>query len=142
MIEVRLVDKPKDFQAVRQLRLTVFVEEQEWQEEDEFDEFDSEAFHALAFVDDEPVGTGRLYFDDDDEAFIGRMAVDQSARGKGIGAQILSLLESTAKEQGAKRISLNAQTYVQPFYERAGYVAEGETFMDEHVEHILMRRDI
>ena len=142
MIEVRIVTKPIDFQAVRQIRLRVFVDEQEWPLEDEFDEHDPDAFHAVALHDGIPVGTGRLYFDEDNEAFIGRMAVDESARGTGVGAKILSLLESTAKSNGAKRVSLHAQTYVRSFYERAGYAPEGETFMDEHVEHILMRRDL
>jgi predicted GNAT family N-acyltransferase len=37
---------------------------------------------------------------------------------------------------------LNAQDHAMPFYARYGFVAEGEWFMEGHVAHRRMRRDL
>jgi predicted GNAT family N-acyltransferase len=38
----------------------------------------------------------------------------------------------------ARRVSLAAQVLVQGFYERQGYISQGEVFMDAGIPHILM----
>jgi ElaA protein len=41
---------------------------------------------------------------------------------------------------GAAPAVLDAQTYAQAFYARFGFVAEGEPFDEDGIEHITMRR--
>ena len=37
---------------------------------------------------------------------------------------------------------MNAQVHAEPFYERAGFVSEGERFMEAGIEHVRMRRSL
>ncbi len=119
------------------VRHTVFVEEQKVPAEIELDEFDPSSLHALAFGPDESVlGTGRLLPD----GHIGRMAVLRQARGAGVGAALLRALMQAARARGDREVMLSAQTHAIPFYERFGFVAEGEQYDDAGIPHRAMRR--
>jgi predicted GNAT family N-acyltransferase len=119
------------------VRHTVFVEEQKVPAEIELDEFDPASLHALAFGPDEGVlGTGRLLPD----GHIGRMAVLRQARGAGVGAALLRALMQAARARGDREVMLSAQTHAIPFYERFGFVAEGEEYDDAGIPHRAMRR--
>jgi predicted GNAT family N-acyltransferase len=119
------------------VRFAVFVEEQGVPPEIEIDEFDPVSLHALAIDGDGRVlGTGRLLPD----GHIGRMAVARSARGAGVGGAILAALIDAARARGDREVALNAQTHAMPFYERFGFVAEGEEFDDAGIPHRSMRR--
>ena len=63
-------------EAAKAIRIRVFVHEQGVPMEEEMDEADADAVHALALLGTLPVGTGRLLILPDGEAQIGRMAVD------------------------------------------------------------------
>jgi predicted GNAT family N-acyltransferase len=84
-----------------------------------------------------PVGTGRLLPD----GHIGRMAVLRTARRGGVGGAILSTLLKAAGERGDRIVELSAQRYVEAFYRRHGFVAEGEPYLEAGIEHVRMRRD-
>ena len=73
-------------------------------------------------------------------AQIGRMAVIDRARGKGIGIALLRFLEDEALGRGARRFTLNAQVSARRFYEKAGYQAVGEVFDDAGIPHVRMDR--
>ncbi|WP_420475016.1 GNAT family N-acetyltransferase [Noviherbaspirillum sp. ST9] len=124
----------KDAQAVR---YEVFVEEQKVPLDMEWDEMDARCVHAVACdAEGQAVGTGRLLPD----GHVGRMAVRQPARGKGIGALMLEALVEAARKRGDREVMLNAQTQAEPFYERNGFRREGEVFMEAGIPHIHMRR--
>jgi hypothetical protein len=67
------------------------------------------------------------------------MAVDAGARGRGIGAAVLGCLERAAVRRGHDEVVLHAQAHALGFYERAGYLAEGERFAEAGIEHQAMR---
>ncbi|NLA71062.1 MAG: GNAT family N-acetyltransferase [Clostridiaceae bacterium] len=71
------------------------------------------------------------------------MAVNEDYRGQRIGATIAKELESRARRASKKGIRLAARTSVIPFYEKLGYVIDGERFIPDHipVEHIHMVLD-
>lgn len=127
---------PDDVPAVFALRHEVFVVGQGVPEELERDELDAVSSHALALVDGQVVGTGRLLPD----GTIGRMAVASSARRSGIGAAVLARLEERAVESGLASVELHAQVHARGFYERAGYVAFGEVYLEAGIEHVSMRK--
>lgn len=121
----------------RAIRWSVFIEEQQVPVELEWDEFDAPSWHAIAYDDaGTPVGTGRLLAD----GHIGRMAVMKAARGSGVGGAILEALMEKARELEYPELILNAQTVAAPFYERFGFVSEGEEFMEAGIPHRVMRR--
>ena len=129
-----------DWEAARPLaapiRFAVFVEEQKVPEEAEIDERDPHCVHALAWSDDgRPLGTGRLLPD----GHIGRMAVLRQARGSGVGSALLRALMQAARRRGDRELMLSAQTHAIGFYERFGFVAEGEQYDDAGIPHRAMR---
>jgi predicted GNAT family N-acyltransferase len=126
-------------EAATPVRETVFVQEQKVPVEMELDEFDASSLHALARGPlGEAIGTARLLPD----GHVGRMAVLPAWRGKGVGTALLESLMDEARRQGMTELALNAQTGATGFYERFGFAAEGEVFMDAGIPHITMRRDL
>ncbi len=118
------------------VRHAVFVEEQKVPAEIELDGFDPVSVHALAFDREGRVlGTGRLLPD----GHIGRMAVLRRSRGTGVGSALLQALLQEARARGDRKVLLSAQAHAIPFYERFGFVAEGEEYDDAGIAHRMMR---
>ena len=121
----------------QKVRIEVFVIEQNVPVELEWDEGDEVSTHAVAYDEQgQPVATGRLLPD----GHVGRMAVSQSLRGKGIGKQVLIALLEQARQDGHQELVLHAQTHAIPFYERQGFIVEGEEFIEADMPHRLMRK--
>ena len=118
------------------IRFEVFVEEQRVPAEMELDEFDALSCHALALVDGQPVGTGRLLAD----GHIGRMAVLAGWRGQGVGAALLQALIDEAGRRGMAQLALSAQTHALGFYRRFGFLPEGEVYEEAGLPHQVMTR--
>lgn len=72
---------------------------------------------------------------------IGRMAVLKEFRGRGIGFKLLEFATEFGFRNGFSRVFLHAQKHAQDFYEKAGYVAYGDIFMEAGIEHIEMYKD-
>ena len=119
-------------EILTEIRTKVFVEEQRVPPELELDGLDATSFHFLATLSSgETIGTARLL----STGQIGRMAVLQQFRGRGIGAKLLAACIAGAKERGVPRIFLHAQTHAIEFYARFGFVAIGEEFDDAGIPH-------
>jgi len=126
------------FSACAAIRHEVFIVEQHVPPEEEMDELDDAALHALATLDGSPVGTGRIILHDDRTAKIGRMAVRAAFRRRGVGAAVLARLLDAARAAGAETVSLAAQLHAIPFYARFGFVAYGDIFVDACIDHRMM----
>ncbi len=137
---VKLVESEDERRAAYAVRVRVFVHEQGVPYEEELDEEDETATHAIAILDGKGVGTGRLVRDGVREARIGRMAVDMEWCGRGVGGRILDVLEEAARALGMAEAVLHAQTYVQGFYASHGYAEEGNVFLEVGIEHVRMRK--
>jgi predicted GNAT family N-acyltransferase len=129
---------PEDMPAVFALRYDVFVVGQDVPEDLERDDLDAVSDHAVALVEGEVVGTGRLLPD----GTIGRMAVATSARGAGIGAALLARLEARASERGLPAVELHAQVHATGFYDKAGYLPFGDVYLEAGIEHVSMRKPL
>ena len=126
--------------GARDVRITVFVEEQGFEEE--FDTIDHRAHHALLTAGDEPIGTGRVFIEEGTTWHIGRLAVAKAYRGQGKGAKILAFLEEIARQHGATATILGAQCRAQEFYVTQGYAPYGEIFYEEDCPHVMMRKGL
>ena len=82
-VTVKLVETASEMEAAKAIRIRVFVHEQGVPMEEEMDDADADAVHALALLGALPVGTGRLLTLPNGEAQIGRMAVDHPHRRAG-----------------------------------------------------------
>jgi predicted GNAT family N-acyltransferase len=94
--------------------------------------------HAIAVLDGQVVGTGRLL----PAGVIGRMAVAETDRGAGIGAAVLAALEQRAAERGHTEVELHAQLHAAGFYDRAGYERVSDVYLEAGIEHVTMRKPL
>ncbi|MFE9242022.1 GNAT family N-acetyltransferase [Nocardiopsis sp. NPDC006938] len=140
--QIRRALDDRDRAAVFVIRGAVFVAEQRVPIEEEWDDRDSTAAHLLAVVDGVPVGTVRLVDQGDGSGLLGRMAVLPDGRGNGTGAALVRAAEDLARESGLARVELHAQTHALGFYERLGYTAHGEEFMDAGIPHLHMEHQL
>ena len=141
-LTIKLVETEAEMEGALGVRFRVFVGEQKVPMEEELDEVDAIATHAIVINGGEVVATGRVFYRDEDTAArIGRMAVDIEYRRKGIGGRLLRFLEDEANAQGVTTYILNAQVYVKDFYAAHGYIERGEEFLEADIVHILMRKE-
>ena len=120
------------------IRFKVFVEEQGVPREIELDEFDERCLHALALEEGRAIGTGRLLPD----GHIGRMAVLEGWRGRGVGSRILESLIGAARARGDRQVLLSAQVHAAEFYRRHGFEPMGEIYEEAGIPHRAMRRSL
>lgn len=124
---------------LRAVREAVFMREQGVSAELEWDGLDESCMHVLAI---NKTGLAIACARMTAQGTIGRMAVLQDWRGKGVGSAVLEALLNAAREQKISTVELAAQTQVEGFYQHYGFVAVGEIFMDANMPHIMMRLPI
>jgi predicted GNAT family N-acyltransferase len=141
MVEVREVRGDAERAAAFALRHEVFVSEQGVPVELEIDEHDETALHLVALQAGRLVGTCRVV-SDARRAKFGRLVVARDARGAGVGRALLDEAERRVRAQGAQEMVLTAQISAMGLYERAGYTARGEVFLDAGIEHMTMEKTL
>ncbi|WP_296667055.1 GNAT family N-acetyltransferase [Demequina sp.] len=160
-MRVDVVTTPEQLEAAMAVRFAVFVEEQGVSADMERDAQDGDprTVHVIALGDGgQPLGTGRLLAPHTDEfhadhgamdaanPHIGRLAVVAAARGTGAGRALMLSLEAAALAthgvDGVVRVELSAQDHAMPFYERLGYIAHGDGYLDEGIPHHDAYKDV
>ncbi len=128
------------------IRRKVFVLEQRFSEELEFDSIDPKAWHVVMTSGGKPVGTGRLFIRNPRHPSvftIGRLAVLPEYRKTGAGRLILEYLEQEATRLGATKLVLCAQVRAEGFYKKCGYSRMLRPLTDdEGVPHVYMKKNI
>ncbi len=136
---VREADWPADASVLADIRRLVFIVEQEVPQDEEWDGRDEDSWHFLAMAeDDAPIGTARLLPDGQ----IGRMAVLSPHRNAGVGTVLLENAIDKARHLGFSQVFLHAQTHALTFYQRAGFVPDGEEFEEAGIPHRRMHLDL
>ena len=107
------------------------------------DKFDKDSFHIIGLYNKVIIASGRAHFNNDDEAQIRYMAVDNAFRTKGIGKEVLKILEEYIKKNNAKKIILNARNDVIKFYKNSNYlIVEEYLGSDTGIPHTKMEKKI
>lgn len=126
------------------VRTAVFMDEQGF--ENEFDAVDEapSTVHVTLYSENALVGCARVFPSDDDQSrfIFGRLAVLPEHRKHGYGGLLLEQAEACVREAGGREMHLHAQCSVTPFYEGYGYERYGKIELDEHVEHIWMKKTL
>ena len=136
----RLV-KDEDIGPCIGIRRAVFVVGQNVPEDLEIDGLDGEAWHYLGEQNGHAVATARVRFPEKDVAKIERVAVLDECRGQGIGHTLMLFILDDIKG-AARKTKLSSQTHAVPFYERLGFKAYGDEFMDAGIPHYMMEMKI
>lgn len=124
----------KNESSIRFIRKTVFIDEQNVPLSMEFDGEDGNAIHILAQIGGVPIGTGRMLKD----GHIGRVAVLKSHRQQGAGKQLMLFFMDWARKEGYPRVYLSAQTQALVFYEKLGFTAYGNEYLEAGIKHFAM----
>jgi ElaA protein len=127
---------------ILQLRSLVFVVEQNCVYQD-IDGKDEKAIHVLGYSDNRLVAYARLFNKNDyfENASIGRVIVHPDFRAFKIGHELMKttieIVETKFKES---QITISAQLYLKKFYETHGFVQTSETYLEDDIPHIEMKR--
>lgn len=143
-MDSKRITTENDLKIAFHIRKEVFVEEQGFPLEFEFDEFDTLnalSEHILVYYNEKPVGTGRL------RVVYGlgkleRICILEPYRKFGLGKIILKTLEEIAKEQGITQVKLHGQTQAEGFYKKLGYRTSSDVFMEDGGPHLLMIKEL
>lgn len=138
-----------DWQAVRAIRQTVFVEEQACPPDEEWDAPDAperrgrSTHHLLARVDGQPAGCARWRPVDAagglPTAKLERFAVLPAFRGQGIGRALIARAITDASATHP-RLVLHAQAHLEGLYAQFGFRSVGAPFWEAGIEHVKMER--
>lgn len=144
----------ENHERISNIRRTVFIEEQNVSEDDEWDDRDMlESTQHFLIIQETPsphthtqdsstpaspietaVGTARILA----SGKIGRVAVLKTYRRQGIGKRLVRAAISAALAKRHTNIYLDAQLSAMEMYTTIGFVAEGEVFLDAGIEHKRM----
>jgi predicted GNAT family N-acyltransferase len=138
-VEVRPARDRYEIDQALALREQVFCVEQGVPLAADQDGLDDDAIQVIAIESGRVIGTCRVLIEDR-IGRLGRMAVEASARGGGLGAAILAAAEQSARDAGASLMRLHAQRYVEDLYAAAGYTPYGEPFVEEGIPHVGMEK--
>lgn len=127
-------------EQARSVRQAVFIDEQGIDPVLEYDDLDSVCIHFVGTMDGEPVTTARLRPLGNGIGKVERVATLASARGNGHAQKIMLDIECVAKEQALNTLKLGAQLTALPFYERLGYEAYDDEFLDANIPHRMMKK--
>ena len=107
------------------------------------DDLEDSSYHLMG-IDDENnvIASGRVHFNDNNQAQIRYMAVKDSYKRKGIGSEIVTKLEEYASSKGAKKMVLNARENALSFYLSLGYLEKGPYQSDTGIPHSKMEKDL
>ena len=134
-INIKVVDFKESFPEIKNIRTTVFINEQHVPEELEWDEWDESSTHILAYYDNKVVGTARLL----EDGHIGRMAVLKAYRNRNIVKNMLKYIINLAHDKSITNIELSAQEHAVEFYKKYGFSIYGDVYMDAGIPHFDMK---
>ncbi len=134
-INVKIITSENNLKIAFAIRKKVFVEEQKVPEDIEWDEFEYNANHVLAYIQDKPVGTAR-WRQTRKGVKLERFAVLPEFRSFGVGKNLVQFILNEL--MNSETIYLHAQEHVIKFYEYFGFVKKGSKFFEADIPHWLM----
>ena len=133
----KTTNNPELAEKAFQIRNSVFVVEQHVDPALEYDEYEDIATHYLLYYNNIPVATAR-WRQTNKGIKLERFATLKEYRFKKLGDAILEKVLEDVKEFQLP-VYLHSQLKALSFYERKGFVKEGEIFLEADIEHYTMR---
>ena len=134
----------QDFEKYYQLRWEILRKPWNQPKGTEKDDSENSSFHLMALNDEmECIGVSRLQKNTREEAQIRFMGIRGDQQGKGVGKLLMAALEQKAKEDGVRKIILQARENAVPFYLSLGYKQIEKTFLLwDIIQHYKMEKEI
>lgn len=128
----------QDLYRIYLARVEVFVVEQNcaYPEVDDKDLF---ALHLFASDADKLIAYCRIFLLEDG-VHIGRVLVSREARGTGLARQLMQQALEICQQQYANQpVCIQAQAYLQQFYQSLGFKPISEIYLEDGIPHLDMR---
>lgn len=93
-------------------------------------------------LDDKLIGGLMLIPLDNQTIRMMQVAVDTKYQGEGVGRELVKYAETRAKNAGYKKIIMHAMLNVIGFYEKLGYIQEGDIFEERGITFAKMAKDL
>lgn len=142
-LQVERVNNWQDFGLCCCLRTMAFVIEQNCPPLEEFDEIDRNCDHYLGRIGGAPATTCRAYVENHSTARIGRVVTAKEHRGKGYALEMLDfVLSDIVRDPTIIDARLGAQIPAMGLYEKLGFEAYGDEFIEAGIPHRMMRLEL
>jgi predicted GNAT family N-acyltransferase len=133
MVQIQEITEQEQLRQAFAIREAVFVDEQQVDPAEEYDEYEELSRHFLLRAEGEAAATGR--FRSTEKGWkIERMAVLKVHRGRGFGGYVLESMLAAIPRDG-RPIYLHAQEHALAFYEKHHFLPEGERFFEANIPH-------
>ena len=131
-----------EFHDIIALRLKAFVVEQNCAYLD-LDGKDKKSYHLICRNGmGDVVATARILAPgiSYDLASIGRVVIDESIRGNGIGHELMQKsVEFALLEFGNSPIQISAQKHLEKYYEQHNFLSTGNEYLEDNIPHVEMK---
>ena len=133
---------PTELYKILRLRAEVFVVEQNCPYLDP-DDKDFSSVHLMGWQGVHLAAYARIVLPGISypEISIGRVATSPLNRGSGLGKELVTqsimLIE---QNHGLQPIRIGAQLYLKTFYGSFGFITQGDVYLEDGIEHIIMLR--
>ena len=145
MKEFRVVTTKDEYIDSLLIRREVFCFEQNVSYEDELDFVDKDRIIINGYENGQVVATGRINFKERGAKFE-RICVLKDFRGKSWGKDLMLYMINFCLDEKLGKIVdeliLEGQVQAMGFYEKLGFIKEGEMFYDAGIPHYLMRKKV
>lgn len=122
---------------IYQLRVAVFVVEQNCAYQ-EVDEKDLKALHLFAKNSQKLTAYCRI-IPEQDGVHIGRVLVTKEARGTGLAKKLMTQALTVCQQKWqSEKIYVQAQAYLQDFYQSVGFKPISEVYLEDGIPHLDM----
>lgn len=133
----------KVYQDAIQIRYEVFIKEQAFPEGSDIDHLEEDSEHLVLYDGDyNPLAAARIIEISKDVYRIERVVVLKEARKQGLGRILMNEMERRIKENGGQKITLKSESTAVGFYKKFGYQKVGEEFLDYHIMHQTMEKQL
>lgn len=108
------------------------------------EELEKEAQNVLlgCFDDEVLEGCCMLVETSKKEVRLRQMAVLSGLQGKGIGRVMMVFAENVARDRRYQKIIMHSRVGSIPFFEKLGYYAVGEPFIELTIQHVVMEKEL
>lgn len=130
---------PRELHACLKLRGEVFVVGQGISQVADVDELDPLCQHAMLWQGGQLAGTARLLAIEDGGAIkVGRVAVDPSFRGRGLGVALMRGVQAWIVAEPGRSGVMSAQSYLERWYTALGWRSVGGHYDEAGIDHVKM----
>lgn len=138
MLKFIKIQDPKDLKLVFGIRKKVFILEQNVNPHEEFDQFEATSEQFLVTKENLPIATCRIR-EIETGMKVERVAVLSEYRNKGVGRFLIGKILEIFKNSASQICYLYSQLDKIAFYQKFGFIEEGEIFLDADIPHKLMK---